>query len=177
MSLCPDCAWAHSVYENVPPLRRHRPGACTAWWQQVCCAGGITEAHLCDSVCVTFPLLQGAGQDAEPTEGEIFWSCKVLRKNMEKCDHFLKSYSLTLVGLFPARSMRQAKLHLEHLNSMLYLSESVSSRIATRQITRTSFSFHQGSLDYQSPSCHASPFLSCSSFFFTCYSAVSGPRV
>lgn len=96
---------------------------------------------------------------------------------MEKCDRFLKSYSLTLVGLFPARSMRQAKLHLEHLSSMLYLSESVPSRIATRQITRASFSFHQGSLDYQSLSCHASPFLSCSSFFFTCYSAISGPRV
>lgn len=150
----------HSVYENVPPLRRHHPGACTAWWQQVWCAGGITAAHLSDRVCVTFPLLQGAGQDVEPTQGEIFRSCRLLRKNMEKCYCLLKSYSLTLFGLFPARSMRLAKLHLEHISSTLYLSASVPSRIATRQITRTSSSFHQGSLDYQSPSCQASPFLS-----------------
>lgn len=46
-----------------------------------------------------------------------------------------------LFGLFPARSMRQVKLCLEHVGSTSYLDTNIPSHIDTSQETSTSFQF------------------------------------
>lgn len=105
------CLWKHPSSQKPSPWGTYslRTAGLTRW------QGNWSSSVQC--VWVTVPLLQAAGQEVEPTQGEAFWSWRVLRQNMGKCDHLLKSYSLMPFGLFPARSMRQAKLHLEHIGS------------------------------------------------------------